>query len=414
MLGSNGSGMRGLALILAARGATIISVDKNGGEPNVLREEEATPAVTAADLVIHTDAIGKDHPLLLAARAAGVPTRIYHEALGELTRERRTLAVTGTHGKSSTTSMLAHIFIEAGLDPTALVGAPNPAWQGENARVGSSDWFIVEADEYRDHFLSLHVESAVITTIDFDHPDWFTSLDDVVHSFTAFVQKISSRGVLIVPETLPEKFPAIPWPANTKTVRPPGEPIELVLPGKHMQYNAWLAIHMAGHYGIDEAVARVALKKYPGLGRRFELLGQIGDMDIVSDYGHHPTEIAATLTAARERYPKGRICAIFEAHTRERLVLFGEAFFEALALADSVIVAPPFIPAGRGEIQGDVADALRDLKQRLEGARREVLILDSMSQLSHLLITISGRFAAVIAFSAGSADAALRATVKMK
>jgi UDP-N-acetylmuramate--alanine ligase len=411
MLGINGSGMRGLAILLADRGTVITGVDRSNTVTGVLREDDAAPAIASADMVIHTDAIGADHPLLAAAQAAGIPTRIYHEALGELSRERRTLAVTGTHGKSSTTSMLAHIFVAAGRNPSALVGAPNSAWNNQNARVGASDLFIVEADEYRDHFLALRVESAIITSIDWDHPDWFTSLADVAQSFAAFVEKISTTGALIIPAVLAESWPVIRWPANTKVIQPPAELIDLVLPGKHMQYNAWLAIQMAAHYGIDETSARVALKKYPGLGRRFELLGRVGDMDIVSDYGHHPAEIAATLTAARERYGNDSICAIFEAHTRERLVHFGEAFFEALALADSVILAPPFIPAGRGQIQGEVADALRDLKGRLRQAGREVHSLDSVSQLSHLLTFLKRRHAVAIAFSAGSLDGTLRATV---
>lgn len=421
MLGVGGAGMRGLAIILAASGARILGTDQKTREaaeylqhPNIsiLEETAAEDAVRAADLVIHTDAIGTDHPLMNIARTAQVPTQTYHEALADVTRQRRTIAVTGTHGKSSTTSMLAHIFVAAGLDPTALVGASNPAWNNANARIGQGDHFIVEADEYRNHFLALTVESAIITTIDFDHPDFFASLDDVKKSFSQFVQAVSPKGVVIVPTHLVATFSDLPWPAHTQAVAAPTTPITLTLPGRHMQYNAWLAVRLAAVYSIDEQVARAALATYPGLGRRFEFLGNIMNMAVISDYGHHPEEIASTLQAARERYREARLCAIFEAHTGERLRRFFPAFCEALSLADGVVIAPVFVPAGRDKFAATLPAVTQRLEKYLVGLHKQVFQADILSQLSHILTTLSSQFDVTIVFSAGNVDSVVRSIVK--
>jgi UDP-N-acetylmuramate--alanine ligase len=350
----------------------------------------------------------------MAAAGAQIPTMVYHQALGELTRAKQTLAVTGTHGKSSTTSMLAHIFVAAGFDPTALVGAPVPAWGGQNARVGKSPWFIVEADEYRDHFLALHAESAIITAIDFDHPDFFASLADVEESFSEFVSRLSTTGILIVPQAVVNQFPNIAWPAATRAVAAPTKPIDLVLPGAHMQFNAWLAIQLARHYGIDEQTARAALKEYPGLGRRFEQVGSLHNMTVISDYGHHPAEIAATLRAARERYPDRQILVIFEAHTPERLIQFGQAFAQALSLAEGVVLAPPFIPAGRSDALSGVSEALAALAQKLVEAGRAVQVAPDLPTLGRIMEDLAPAYDVAIAFSAGSVDSWLRTFVKQK
>lgn len=420
LLGIGGAGMRGLAIILAHQGATIWGVDREDPQlPTQARitffkenEPGADESIKAADLVIHTDAVSIDHPLLAVARAAARPTMVYHEALGSISQGMRTLAVTGTHGKSSTTSMLAHIFVAEGLDPTALVGAPVPAWEGMNARVGNSKWFIVEADEYREHFLAIQAESAIITAIDYDHPDFFTSLSDVESSFSKFLRKLSSGGALIVPAGIVQRWQTIPWPANTRAVGPPPTPIDLVLPGEHMQYNAWLAIAMAGVYGIDEAAARAALANYPGLGRRFELLGRVGAMDVVSDYGHHPREIEATLAAARSRYGETRICTVFEAHTGERLVHFFDAFCDALALADAIVLVPSFVPPGREGEHPSLKDTEKRLAECLKSRGKEVYEVKELAQISNILTSLSDRHALALGFSAGSLDGILRTCVK--
>lgn len=411
MLGIGGAGMKGLAHLLSARGKEIIGVDQRPGESGVLTEGSAGGRVASADLVIHSDALSSGHPLLKRARAAGVGVLKYHEALGELSNESKTLAVTGTHGKSSTTSMLAHIFWAAGLDPSALVGAASPAWGGQHARVGQGDYFIVEADDYRNHYLCLRVESAIITTIDLDHPDFFPTLEDVEKGFAAFVRRLSASGILVVPGQVRKKFRHIPWPKQTKAVDEPASFIDICLPGAHMQYNAWLAIQLAQHYGIAEDVARKALRLWPGLSRRFERLGKWEGMEVISDYAHHPREISATLKGARERYPKRRIGILFEAHTAERLTQYFDDFVSSLSLGDGVILAPVFMPAGRDTLQDETAELKTRLAKALERAQVTVLEAPSLAEMGQALAAARDKFDVIIAFSAGQLDSRLRAFV---
>lgn len=410
MLGASGSGMRGLATILEARGAHILRVDRESTE-GVVDEIAAIHEISRMNLVIHTDALHYDHPLLVEARKMNVPIKIYHEALADITHHVRTIAVTGTHGKSSTTSMLAHIFISVGRDPLALVGASIPAWNNTNARIGRGDHFIVEADEYRNHFLSLDVESAIITSIDFDHPDFFASLDEVKNSFSQFLAHVSLRGAVVVPVALMKEFPDLKWPAQTIPVQPPKISIALILPGRHMQYNAWLAIQMAMFYGVSESDARQALAHFNGLSRRFELIGRKLTMDIISDYGHHPKEIIATLKATRERYPEGKILTIFEAHTKERLIQFLPAFCEALVLADGIILAPVFVPSGRDAVESDATSALEQLTEYLNKSGKSVYRAMHLSDIGPVLNELASEFRVCIAFSAGRVDKTLRSIV---
>jgi len=186
MLGIGGSGMRGLAYLLSSQGKRISGTDDQfehlKTSPDLsacalYSEEAATQALAEAQLLVYSDAVADDHPLRQQWEKQGKPSLTYHEAVGQLTAAYQTIAVAGTHGKSSTTVMLAHIMAAAGLDPTVLVGATVPAWGQRNARAGHDAYFLVEADEYRNHFLSFKPAHAIVTSIDFDHPDYFKALD---------------------------------------------------------------------------------------------------------------------------------------------------------------------------------------------------------------------------------------------
>ncbi len=415
LLGSEGSGMRGLGILLAAEGAKLVRIDKKPHTLGVLTEEEGIAHFEDLDFVIHSDALVAEHLLLVAAKDRGVPTLPYHKALGRFAEGKRTVAITGTHGKSSTTAMVAHIFVAAGLDPTVLIGAANPAWDGEHARVGKGPYFIVEADEYRNHFHSLRPESAIITSIDFDHPDFFASLTAVTESFSTFIHNIVEPGVVVVSADVQQRFPSVAWPAPTSAVELPSPPIDVVLPGEHMQRNAALALALAHHYGIPEKKARHALRSFPGLGRRFEIIGSVEEMIVVSDYGHHPTEIAATLQAARTRYADTKVCVIFEAHTTERLETFREEFIQALAIANGVVIVQPYVPPGRSKTERDTAQAhLAHIQQELTRRGVDVMVLTEKTALATLLATLALTYGVTIGFSAGELDRELRSAVKDK
>jgi len=379
MLGIEGSGMRGLAYLLDKRGKKVGGVDRD------YDQMKAEVQLTQSEVLIYSDAVDAGHPLRQLARQKDIPELAYHEALGELAAEYTTIAVAGTHGKSSTTAMLAHIMIEGGLDPTVLVGASVPNWGGKNARVGNSEYLVVEADEYRDHFLSLKPAYGIVTTIDFDHPDYFDSLDDVKQSFDKFVNQVS--GDVITSDDVSGDFGV----------------------GEHMRYNAALAVAMAEKLGVERGRAEKALASWQGLGRRMEELGDFEGLKVVSDYGHHPVEIAATLAAAREKYPGQKILVLFEAHTMGRLKVFGQEFVRGLSKADGVLLVPVFIPAGREQETGEAKEKLRELERSLADLSLPTWRIDNYSELGDRLGQMATEdFNVALAFSAGTLDSQLR------
>lgn len=411
-LGIGGSGMRGLAYLLEQSDETIIGYDDNP-EYTMCSLHEAATALKTADRLIYTDAAVQDHPLREAARTLGVCEVAYQTALGEFSQEYITIAVTGTHGKSSTTAFLAHILIENKLDPTVLLGANMPTLpggharlSGKQARIGKSKFFIVEADEYRRHFLELSPAHCIITSIDFDHPDAFSSLEDTEHAYSEFISRIQAGGQVIAPLAEIKNHPNIAWLPDTISVSDnDAQKIAVPIPGRHMQMNAALACEAAYLLGIAPQHARKALATFPGLSRRFELLGTYNGTEIRSDYGHHPTEISATLAGARQMHPHARITAIFEAHMPLRLQTFFSAFITALASADVVLIVPPFVPAGR-DSGGAILDAQR-LAQEITKKGTPATYIPDISEFPDAL---DGDIA--IGFSAGTLDSYLRKIVK--
>lgn len=389
--------MRGLAKLLHGQGKTVLGSDQ---QYDIIQDWQDMPAyeivaerdgdmlLSKADVLIHTDAAEKNHPLILKAQKRGIPVLPYQEALGEFSKSFQTIAVTGTHGKSSTTAFLAHIMIEAGRDPNVLIGAPMPAWGGTGARSGKGDLFIVEADEYREHFLTLKPAHAIIVSIDFDHPDYFKSFADVKQAYERFRKQVI--WTTLTPEHIsPEDLVGMPAP----------------LPGEHMRKNAALAVKMANVLGVPREEGIAALKTFPGLGRRFERVGQIRKMELYSDYGHHPAEIAATLKGAREKFSAKKILVVFEAHTLERLRIFFADYAKALSLADGALLVPVFIPAGR---EHESVEAVTKLKKLEASLKIPVWRLEQWSDLKPKLTELSREFDVALAFTAGVLDSKLR------
>ena len=408
-LGIGGAGMRGLAHLRNSQGNEVIGLDGNPkalsdpalAEFDMRTEDSLASALAEADQVIYTDALTADHPWRQAATAAGRPARSLYEAEGEFVKDYRVIAVAGTHGKSSTTGLLAHILLEAGIDLTVRVGAPMPAWDNRNARLGSGEWLLIEADEYQNHFHHFHPEVAVITSIDFDHPDFFASLEAVHQSFSTFLGQVSPAGTVVVPEQVQQRHAAINWPSTTISVSTDDS---LPVFGDHMKSNASLALTVAAQLGVSQATAAAALTTWPGIGRRFEQLGVIRDVPVFSDYGHHPAELAATLLAAQERFPDGRLLVLFEPHTVARATQFGEAFSEALKSAAGVIRVPIF--RARGEDVSVAAEAA--LTQALTSQISGLITTDSLEAGVTALQQEVSNYDAVLAFTAGSLDAVLR------
>jgi UDP-N-acetylmuramate--alanine ligase len=355
-VGIGGAGMSGLALVGHALGADVSGSDRAGDSPYVarLRAVGIEPAVghAAANVpndaeVVVSSAIPPDNPERVAARERGL--RELHRArlLGELTRLRPTIAVTGTHGKTTTSSMLVHALIGCGLDPAYLVGGEVGS-TGTNAAWGAGEWLVVEADESDRSLLELTPTVAVLTNAELDHHTTYASRRDVDATFATFLG-LATRAAVIWerPELLalaPPELTVVPFDADPELVPGgsrfalDGVEVELAVPGAHNARNAAAALVAARMAGAPLAQAAAALATFEGAGRRFETLGRTAaGALVVDDYAHHPTEVAATLAAARTLEPR-RLVAVFQPHLYSRTQREAREFGAALAAADHVVV----------------------------------------------------------------------------
>lgn len=416
MVGILGTGMRAIAWLLKGQGHTVIGTDAQldlSSPPAAMKDYTLhTPAIfiehiPAFSSLIYSDSVPADHPARIAAQEHGVPTIPYQEALGTIASAYDTvIAVTGTHGKSSTTALLAHILIEAGIDPTVVVGALIPTWPGEHARLGKSGVFITEADEYREHFTTLKPTHTIITSVDFDHPDYFTDLAHVERAYTNLLKNMPSEGAVFTHKLVQDTHPGVAWPKTTIALTGDDwQGIAAPMPGEHMQQNAALAIELAHHaFSIDRETAAQSLQSFPGIGRRLERVGEIDKVPVFSDYGHHPVEIAATLQGIQN--DTTRVLVVFEAHMRERLEHFLPDFAKALSSAPAVIIYPPFSPQGR-ETEG-IAEHVESLENQLRSSNTDTYVLSDSTELDATLKRLAPDFTSIVAFSAGKLDSHLR------
>jgi len=397
-IGIGGISMSGLAEILLKEGFTISGSDNKesaltdhleGLGATVFYGQKASNIIDGIDVVVYTAAIHEDNEEYQAAVQKGLPMLTRAELLGQLMKNYETpVAISGTHGKTTTTSMLSHILLEGELDPTISVGGILKAIGG-NIRVGNSGVFVTEACEYTNSFLDFFPKIGVILNIEEDHLDFFKDLADIRHSFRRFAELLPEDGVLVINgdiENLDELTEGLPCEvvrfgmdsskdysatnilhdklgdASFDLVKN-GEFIDRVslsVNGDHNVQNALAAIAVADKMGVPMDVIKRGLKGFSGTDRRFELKGQLNGITIVDDYAHHPTEIKATLKAAKH-YPHKEIWCIFQPHTYTRTKSLFDEFVEALTLTDHVILAD--IYAARetdtlGISSKDVADAL--------------------------------------------------------
>jgi UDP-N-acetylmuramate--alanine ligase len=319
--------------------------------------------VAGARAVVYTAAVSAEHPELEAARKAGIPVVRRAAALGEFVADGTVVAVAGTHGKTTTTVMLTEALAAAGRNPTGLAGGRVGAWNG-NARHGGHSLYVVEADEYDKSFLDLRPTVAVVNNVEADHLECYdSSLEALEAAFAEFAGRAQrvlvgadDAGALrvsraVTPPVWRVGFAAgaelrlsdlRQWPdgSSARLSQPGGATVDLRLsvPGVHNLRNAAMAVGAA--VALDAPVEPVlrALSRFAGVGRRFERIGEAREVLVVDDYAHHPTEVAATLGAARQRYPEARLVAVFQPHLYSRTASHGEALGVALALADLVVV----------------------------------------------------------------------------
>src|SRR5437588_9960226 len=397
-VGIGGIGMSGIAEVLSNLGYTVQGSDASESS-NVarLRDKGITVSVGhkaenvgGADVVVVSTAIKRDNPELMAARAQRIPVVRRAEMLAELMRLKSCVAISGTHGKTTTTSMVASLLDAGDLDPTVLNGGIINAY-GTNTRLGAGDWMVVEADESDGTFLKLPTEVAIVTNVDPEHLDHFKTFDAVQDAFRHFVENLPFYGFAVMCTDHPvvqnlvgkiEDRRIITYGQNPQAdvrlldLTPMGggskfrvavrdrksgavheiADLMLPMPGRHNASNATAAIAVARELGVSDHAIRTAMAGFGGVKRRFTRTGEWNGVTVIDDYGHHPVEIAAVLKAARES-TKGQVIAVMQPHRYTRLASLFDEVSACFNDADSLIVAP-VLPAGEQPIAVIVGEAL--------------------------------------------------------
>ena len=375
-IGIGGISMSGLAEILLSKSFRVSGSDRAPSDLTLKLEEQGVTVyygqreeniTSDIDLVVYTSAIKPDNPELIATNRLGIASLTRAQLLGQMMRNYETpIAVSGTHGKTTTTSMISQILLENDEDPTLSIGGIYKPIGG-NIRVGSSDRFVTEACEYTNSFLSFYPKIGIILNIEEDHLDFFKDINDIRNSFHEFARLLPADGTLIINGDI-ERCDEITadlackiitygsscdcdyYPSNITydesgcpsfhLIHKDGkeEVFSLRVPGEHNVYNAIAAIALADLLGISGSVSAKALLHYGGTDRRFEYKGRVNGFTIIDDYAHHPTEIKATLLAAKN-YPHRTTWCVFQPHTYTRTKAFLTDFAKALSLADEIILA---------------------------------------------------------------------------
>lgn len=419
-IGIGGISMSGLAEILLDEGFTVSGSDAHKTNLTLHLEEKgarieygqrASNIHDGIDVVVYTAAIHPDNPEFLAVKEKKIPMLTRAELLGEMMQNyRHAVNVAGTHGKTTTTSMLTEVLLAAKEDPTVTVGGILPSIGG-NIRVGGPNLFVTEACEYTNSFLSFFPTMEIILNIEADHLDFFKDIDDIRHSFRRFAQKLDKNGCLIINsdiDRLEEITQGLPcrivtfgrdvnkssysardisydkWARPTYTLLVDGKPegeVTLGVPGEHNVYNSLSVIAAARELGISMEAIKDGLRQFSGTERRFERKGEIGGVTIIDDYAHHPQEIAATLAAAKN-YPHKKLWCVFQPHTYTRTAALTEDFARALSAADEVVLAD--IYAAREVNKLGVSS--NDIAQRMEKYGKKAHYIPSFDEIETFIL----------------------------
>ncbi|HPH95577.1 MAG TPA: UDP-N-acetylmuramate--L-alanine ligase [Anaerolineaceae bacterium] len=436
LLGISGSGLSAIARVLLERGYTVSGCDRTITALGAALQE-AGAAVTAGhdpahlsgvDLAVRSSAVPESNLEVQAALAAGIPVYKRERFLRWLMQDQRGVAVAGTHGKTTTTAMLAWLFTRLGQDPSFIVGGVVRNLNA-NAHAGQGEWFVIEADEYDHTFLGLEPQFAVITNIEHDHPDCYPTAAEYEQAFADFAHCVQPGGELVLCAENPgcqrlagrlqaegrsfvtyalegeADFTAADLQVNDNgglsfAMRLHGQTlaqVRLAVPGRHNALNALGALSLVQRAGLDVVRAAAELEAFCGSGRRFEVRGEAWGVTVVDDYAHHPTEIRATLAAARLRFPGRRVWALWQPHTFSRLVMLKDEFAAAFKDADRVIVTGVY---GARESGGAFSSA--DLVKQM--AHPDARCLATLDEAEAALAAELKPGDALLVLSAGDAD----------
>lgn len=440
LIGIGGTGLSAIARVLLEMGHTVSGSDR--AESPFTRELQSAGVtvsighhpdnVHGVDLVVRSSAIQDDNPEVTAARALRIPVLKRADFLANLMDGKTGIAVAGTHGKTTTTSMIAWMLTALGQDPSFIAGGISSNL-GVNARAGKGKTFVIEADEYDRMFLGLKPTIEVVTNVEYDHPDCFPTPEEFQAAFVEFMYHLPANGTLVACSEDPgaldlmdkaEKLGKIVIPYGLHPTSDTGKPqdvfasslspnakggftfnasvlgnsasVELKVPGKHNVSNSLAALAVSQVLDLPLAEAALALGQFTGIGRRFEVRGEINGVLIIDDYAHHPTEIRTTLAAARIHYPARRIWAVWQPHTYTRTQSLFKDFTEAFADADEVVVTE--IYAAREDKQNYSS------QQVVEAMPRPAHFIASVHEVSNYLINNLHPGDVLLVLSAGDAD----------
>src|SRR5881394_2766312 len=439
-VGIGGVGMSGIAEVLANLGYQVSGSDvaanaatrRLGALGVKIFQQHKPEQINGADAVVVSSAVQSDNPELVAARELRIPVVPRALMLAELMRLKRGVAIAGTHGKTTTTSLVASVLAEGGLDPTFVIGGRLNA-AGSNARLGAGDFIVVEADESDASFLHLQPVIAVVTNIDADHMETYEhDFSKLKQAFVQFLQNLPFYGAAVLcidDPVVREILPQVSKPVLTygtsgdaaiaatsiqhdggrmrfRARRPSGKALDVTLnlPGQHNVLNALAAIAVATELGVADAAILKALAEFRGVGRRFQVYGEIatangGRFTLIDDYGHHPAEIAATLAAVRGAFPERRVVLAFQPHRYTRTRDLFEDFVQVLSTADALLLTDVY---SAGETPIVAADG-RSLARALRVAGKvEPQFIDDVASLPEAIRRAARDGDVVVTMGAGS------------
>ncbi|OGZ27616.1 MAG: UDP-N-acetylmuramate--L-alanine ligase [Candidatus Nealsonbacteria bacterium RIFOXYB1_FULL_40_15] len=352
------------------------------------------------NLIIHTSAISPSDSKLTDAMSRGIEIMSYPEALGELTKQYFTVAVSGTHGKSTTTSMVALIMINAGLDPSVIIGTKLKEFGNTNFRAGNSKYLVIEADEWNRSFLNYWPRIIVLTSIEKEHMDTYKDMEDIMDTYGKYIEHLSLEGVLVANGDdlnianlkIGEQVKIQKYSLNQEDAAKVRSILKV--PGEHNVSNALAALSVSRQLGIPDEKAFEALSSFKGSWRRFQekrLKLGIKNLTLVSDYGHHPTEIKATLDAALQKFPKKKIWCVFQPHQHQRTHYLFNDFVKVFSSSgiDRVIITDIYDVAGREKKEIKRKVSSRKLVKSI--GKENVIYLKKENIISYLKKNIAGK-----------------------
>jgi len=434
MVGVGGIGMSGIAEILLDQGFEVSGSDRQLSEITERLEKlgasifrgHAAKNLDEADVVVYSSAVHLDNPELVAAAEKKIPVIRRAEMLAELMRMKYGIAIAGTHGKTTTTSMTSLVLMEGNLDPTVVVGGKLSSFGGTNARLGHGDYIVVEADEFDRSFLQLTPVIAAITTLEREHLDIYTDLEDIKRAFVEFANKVPFYGFVILcldESSIQEIVPLIRKKVVTYGINAQSDlravnisfeankskfnllrlgkdlgEINLNVPGLHNIKNSIAAIGIGLELGIEFSKVKKAIESFTGVFRRIEMKAEIDGIMVVDDYAHHPTEVQATLSALKSGWPQKRVVAVFQPHLYSRTRDFHDEFGRSFLNADVLVVTEVY-PAREEPIQGITGELI--VSDARSFGHKEAFYVPDKKQLPEFLLGIRKPGDIIVTLGAG-------------